>query len=503
MKKRSIITTVFSVTGLALMSKLLGFAKQMVMADLFGATLETDLINLSQGFIGNTQYLLVQSLLTSLVTIYIYTKEEGDGSARRFAFAVLKAFTLVSAGIVAVIVLSSPLLACLLAPTYSAQNSAALSRYLRLFAPLLLFFVWIAIFNALLHANKRFIPGEMTNVYMNALLLGCMLLLHRRLGLRSLVLGFFVYTAWNTVYLAFLSRRCWAVSRGNPFLDPAVRRLLRMMVPLLIGYSIVYINQMVDKILVSGLAAGTVTALTYSAALSNLVTAFIEKFSAIFFPYVTDHISRKNDRGAAALTNWTALLMISVFLPVSILTVLCAKDVVTIVYARGAFGADSVAVCAQALMGYGFMFVPLVLREVYSRFIYAYQDSRRPMVNSSIGIACNIALSIMLCRRFGVIGVTVATSIAVGVCSVLNMRSARAHNAALQYGAFFRTAPLLLSGGAVCALTAVWGLRLWADQSSLVRFVLITLCGMAAYAVIVSPLLLRLLREGKQLRSAK
>ena len=48
-KKNHIISTVFSVTGLLIVSKLLGFVKQMVTASAFGATLETDLINLSQG----------------------------------------------------------------------------------------------------------------------------------------------------------------------------------------------------------------------------------------------------------------------------------------------------------------------------------------------------------------------------------------------------------------------------------------------------------------------
>ena len=187
--------------------------------------------------------------------------------------------------------------------------------------------------------------------------------------------------------------------------------------------------------------------------------------------------------------------MVAVFLPVSILTVLCAEDIVTIVYGRGAFGAESIAVCARALAGYGAMFVPLVLREIYSRFIYAYQDSRRPMVNSSIGIACNIALSILFCPRYGVLGVTAATSFAVAVCGVLNMRSAKVHNTALRYGSLLRALPWLLGGSAACVLVAMWALRFLTGQGSLVRFVLTAFCGMAAYAAAVSPLLLRLFRQ--------
>lgn len=68
-----------------------------------------------------------------------------------------------------------------------------------------------------------------------------------------------------------------------------------------------------------------------------------------------------------------------VFLPISILTVLLSEEIVTIVYARGAFDAESVRICAQALRGYALMFVPLVFREVYSRFQYGHQDSKLPL----------------------------------------------------------------------------------------------------------------------------
>lgn len=80
---------------------------------------------------------------------------------------------------------------------------------------------------------------------------------------------------------------------------------------------------------------------------------------------------------------------------------------------------------AQALMGYSLSFIPLALREVYSRVQYGYQDSKHPAVNSVIGIACNVTLSILLCRKFGVFGVTLASSVATLVIGMLNVQSAR------------------------------------------------------------------------------
>ena len=276
-----------------------------------------------------------------------------------------------------------------------------------------------------------------------------------------------------------------------------------MMGPLLLGYSLVYINQMVDKMLVSGLEAGAVTALNYAAVLSNLVSTFITTFASMLFAYVTTRIAVGDADGAAQLTERTALLLSVVFLPITILTVLLSEEIVTIVYARGAFDAESVRICAQALRGYALMFVPLVFREVYSRFQYGHQDSKRPMVNSSIGIALNIVLSVALCPRYGVLGVAFATSMSVVVCGVLNMCSARKLSTALSFRPYLRLLPFLALCGTVCGVIARLSATHLAAQNALLRFALSALIGMAAYAVCASPLLLRLWRQLRQNDSSK
>ena len=494
-KKANILRTLFSVTGLIILSKLIGFVKQMVVADIFGTTLETDLINLSQGFIGDIQYVLVQALMTSMVSVYIYTSRKGKDTVQQFAMDTLKAFTLVAAAITALVFCAAPWLSRLIAPSYSDENSAVLSGYLRLFSPALLLFVWISVFQALMNANKRFLPGEIVNLNQSVIMTAVVLISYSRLGVRALVVSFFAYAVWNTLFLGFLSRNYWRPVGGNPFANPDVRKLLRMIAPLLVGYSIVYVNQMVDKILVSGLEEGAVTALNYGAVLSNLVSTFIVSFGSILFSYVTTHISNGEDGKAADVAMQAAQVLALVFLPISILTVLCSRDIVSIAFGRGAFGADSVRMAGWALAGYGFTFVPLVFREIFSRVQYGYQDSRRPMINSTIGIIFNIALSIALCPRFGVFGVSFASSVSVCVCGVLNMITARRHNAFLQYGHLLRSVPLLLAGGIVCGAVTWWGLDFWQGSSALVRFLLITLSAGGSYLIIVSPLLWKFIRK--------
>ena len=117
MKQNKIVKLLFSMTGLIIVSKLLGFFKQILTASIFGATLETDIINLSQDFTGNIQYLLVQTLLTAMVAVYIHSRESGEDASKRFAFDVLKEFTLITASVGHIVLVLAPAISRLLAPT--------------------------------------------------------------------------------------------------------------------------------------------------------------------------------------------------------------------------------------------------------------------------------------------------------------------------------------------------------------------------------------------------
>lgn len=494
-QKNRVFKTLFSVTSLIIVGKLLGFVKQMAVASAFGTTIETDLISLSQGLIGNIQYVLVQTLLTSFISVYLHTRGRDETLENRFAADVLKVFLTIAAALMGIVLLLAPVLAKIIAPSYSGDLQTRLAGYLRLFSPSLLLFVGIAVFQALLDANKHFVPGQMEGINQSILMLLLIAVAGKALGVQTLVVGYFVYTVWNTVFLGICSRRFWSIKKGNPFRNPAVRQLLRMIAPLLLGYSMIYINQQVDKILVSGLEEGTVTALGYAAVLSNLVSTFIVTFGSILFSYLTSTIA-KGDHGAAAnMATRTASLLATVFLPISIITIFCARDIVTVAFGRGAFGEESIRVTALALAGYAVAFAPHVFQEVFARLQYGYQDSRRPMINSTISIVVNIVLSIILCRFWGVLGVTFASSVSTCVCGLLNTLTARRHNEFLRYRPFLRLIPWLAVGAVVCVLVTRWGMGTWQDSSALVRFVLVTLCAGGAYVVVVSPMLWRLIRR--------
>ena len=82
--KKKIFHTMASVSGLVILSKILGFVKQIVTANAFGATIHTDIITLSEGLISNLDYLLVQALSTAFIPTYIYAKASDRKESDKF-----------------------------------------------------------------------------------------------------------------------------------------------------------------------------------------------------------------------------------------------------------------------------------------------------------------------------------------------------------------------------------------------------------------------------------
>lgn len=254
--------------------------------------------------------------------------------------------------------------------------------------------------------------------------------------------------------------------------------------PLLLGYSIIFINQQIDKIIVSGLGSGTITAMNYAAVLSNFINTFTSSLCGILFTYITKNVVENKEEEAAKLTAQSASSMMTLLLPISIITVVNSHDIVSIVFGHGNFDLNAIENCSLALKGYGLTFVPYVLRELYSRFEYAYGNTRQPMINSTIAIVFNAVFSVILSKYMGVFGVTFATSISVLICGMLNISSSYKQNNFLNIKDLFPNIYSLLFGSLICIFVSLLGQYYFQHLHAIIRFVIITCISIGAYIII-------------------
>ena len=232
-----------------------------MVANSFGATIETDLISLSEGLTTNIEYVISQTIVTAFAPIYIHAKARNKAEGDQLISDSLKIFPMLTCVLSILIMLFAPILSRIIAPTYDPVLSARLTGYLRLFSPLLVLYMAQANFHALLNANEVFAPGQLISLNQSIVIILFSLVFGKRFGVQTLAVGFFAYTVLNVCYLGVTSKKYWTFRSSGFRLSNDLRDLLKMTGPLLLGYAVVFINQSVDQVIVSGMPYGTVTAL--------------------------------------------------------------------------------------------------------------------------------------------------------------------------------------------------------------------------------------------------
>ena len=269
-----------------------------------------------------------------------------------------------------------------------------------------------------------------------------------------------------------------------------IKQLFYQALPILLGNSVVQLNNIVDKALGSTLVDGALSALSYAGSLNIMVTdVFIISLSTVLFPTLT----RDAASGDTAHYSDTLLQSLSglslLLVPISCITVLDARTIVEIVYGRGNFQQESIALTGLALACYAPRFVFAGIREILTRAFFALQDTKTPMIISAIGVGCNILFSILLIRRLGMAGIALGTVVSVFVIAVLLLWKAHVRLSMLPLRVFFLSLAKQLAAGAVLVLALVQFQNLTQSFTPLLRFAADTTTGLIAYAAVA--LLLR------------
>lgn len=484
-KINRLITTFGSLSLLIVIGKILGLIKQMVTAGIFGATLETDMISLADGLIANAEYVISNTLVTAFVAVYLHLKVKDIKKGDQLVSDAVKIFALVAVVLVFIIMISADGISKIIAPSYSVEQSGILATYLRILAPVLLLFTLDSLFNALLNANQKFIPGQMRSTNQSIIVIVVIICMSGFIGVRAILTGFIMYSLYNFCFLGFCSRKYWRIKKGNPFKNSNIKELFSLIWPLLIAYSMIFINQMIDKIIVSGMEDGTVTALSYGAVLSNLVITFIGTFCNVLYTRMASSSAKGEAEAVGRTVNDAVVILTTLFLPITIITFVCSDDIISIVYGRGAFDSTAIASSSFALKGYCFCFVPTVVKELFIKAQYSDKNTKGPTLNTTIGIIVNITLSIVLSRFFGVFGVAFASSVAEVICALLNIFSAKRNNRAIDLHRFLDKLPLWGIGSLICIAISCFGNNILSVFAPFIRFLLITIVCFVLYGSVM------------------
>jgi putative peptidoglycan lipid II flippase len=197
------------------------------------------------------------------------------------------------------------------------------------------------------------------------------------------------------------------------FKDEGIRRINRLISPMILGLSASRINILVSTLLASMLMEGAMSYLNYAYRLMHFpLGVFGVALGTVALPKVSEQVASKREDLLVHTFHEAVCLSSFLVIPSAIYLAGFGTDLVRLIYERGAFGIEATAQTSRALLFYSFGLVGFAGVRVTAPVFYAMGDAKRPMIYSLISVGLNIVLNFALIPVWGFAGLAAATSVA-------------------------------------------------------------------------------------------
>lgn len=412
--KQSILQATVLLTVIAFLSRILGFFREVVIANVFGAKAITDAYLVAQVLPLTLAGLVGGALTTVFIPVFLEEKErDGEERAWYAADTVLSvSFVYLIVAIVISYLLTEPFLK-LIAPGFPDDRLKLAIIMTRLLLPSLLFHGILGILTGLSQSYKQFLIPGIGGFLHNLCIILSIITLGKTLPPFSLALGnvLGVFLQFFLVFF-YLKRRLPYIKWHMDFSHPAVKKTFYLMIPILLGTSVGYLNTIIDRIFASGLPEGSISALNFSARVKDLpVSLFASSLSTAMYPTTSELVVEgRNDRIVDLLNKAIRFTWIIV-IPASIGLMVLDKEIIRLLFERGAFDSRATTLTAGALRFYSLGLFAFSAGPLVARTFYSFQDTVTPVIVSFLAIGMNICLNAILVRVMAHLGLALATSI--------------------------------------------------------------------------------------------
>lgn len=422
-REKNIAVKVIELILAAFIAKGLGFVREMVLANYYGTSYVSDVFVAVQNIPAIIFTVFGTAVTTGFIPLYTEIKvKKNKESADVFANNVFNIFFVLSILLTILGIIFSKQLVKLFAGGFQGETFILCNQYAKIIMPTCVAIILVYVYNAYLQIEGFFNQNSLMNVPYNLIQIVFIVLGSYVGNVYILAIGLLLSSFGQFIYLRILigRRTNFKHQRILNFHDTNIRQMLILVGPVFISTGVNQLNSIVDRSMASGLVEGSVSALNYSSEVANMVTqVVILSLTTILYPKMTELFARedKEEKNSFTLTyiNVVSLLV----LPLAALIFVFSKEIVQILFGRGAFNEETVLFVSRALKVYALGIVGASFRDVLNKVFYSMKDTKTPMINGTIAVAVNIGLNIVLVKRFEYLGLAFATSISATVCTAL------------------------------------------------------------------------------------
>ena len=419
---------IFTVGGYTLLSRLTGFARDIMLAAILGAGPVADAFFVAFRLPNHFRAIFAEGAFNAaFVPAYAHVYgQRGEGPAEVFADRIFTLLFLSQVILLGLAWLFMPQAMTLLAPgfTEDAQQRHLAIELTRITFPYLLLITLVTLYGGMLNVMNRFASAAAASIFLN-------LSMMMTLALAAFFPSVGHAAAWGVLISGFLQYFLLASDLARhgglprfawPRLDEEVRAFFRALGPATVGSMGTQVALFADTIIATFLPAGALSALYYADRLNQLPIGVIGiAIGTVLLPEMSQRLT-SGDRDGASASQRRAFNFTLLFSVPFVAAFLSVPEIITrAMFARGAFSKADAAAAGATLAAYAIGLIPFVLIRSAVATFYARKDTATPVKAALIGVAVNVALKIALVGSLAQVGLALATAVGAWVNLLLVM----------------------------------------------------------------------------------
>lgn len=428
---RKMTVAAFIMGASILISRLIGFLRERVIANLSGATRETDIYYAAFTIPDFLNYLLASGAI-SITFIPLFAKylvDQDEAQGWRVFSVVVTAMGLAMLVLVALGMIFAEGLVPIVAPGFGGAELTSLARIVRIILPAQLFFYLGGVLAAVQFAKERFLfPALAPLVYNTAIILGGVLLAPT-LGVEGFAWGVLIGAFFGSFVLQLVgAQRVGMVYRPTLAVGhPAFRRYLLLSLPIMLGLSLTVADEWFLKAFGSQLAEGRISFIQWARTIIRVPVALFGLSAGIAaFPFLsrlaaanaTEELERRLSQAIEIVMVLSALS--------TVLLVLFAHEATYVIFYGWKMTLADVDSTARVLIPFSLMVFAWGVRELIARGFYVRRDMWTPTIVGTAAVIVTVPLYLLMMSHYGrfglrepVEGLAVASAIGMNIFAVV------------------------------------------------------------------------------------
>lgn len=401
-----------------LLSKFLGFIREMLIAYKYGSGVRTDTY-----FVAMTATVIIMTTLgaalnTTLVPIFTELDTKyGRRGKLKFLNNILNVVFWITIILSVLGYFLSPYVIKVLAKGFVGEQFDLAVKLNRIGLPIIVFLGFTYVFSGYLHSSEIFGPPAIMGLPYNLVFIIFLLFMAKDDYIEGLMIASVV--AASTQFLVQVPAIRYQGYKYKPRLnlrDPYLRNALTLVLPIVVGSAVQQINTVIDKTLASDLVDGSISALTYASRINDLIiSVFVMAITTVVFPMLSRAFAKKDNEQVKSILGQGVNIILIITVPATVGILILSEPVVRLFFERGAFDSTATLMTSGALLFYSIGLVGASLRLMLNKVFYSFQDTKTPMINGAIAVAINVVLNLVLVQNMKHQGLALATSISTTV----------------------------------------------------------------------------------------